>query len=148
MFFVQQESKMGFGSKDEWCGSAVKYSMFLSNFIIFVSNPMFFEVFFSYFRDNTIYWFSICSFSFNIFNHTNRTELLADRGHCAGGHIGLYSVRQVVHQRNLGHQHVHRGRVRIDRHGHSAIIPVVFGMCRCRQGSQVHAANGKQNYLG
>jgi len=28
---------MGFGSKDEWCGSIVKYSMFLSNFIIFVS---------------------------------------------------------------------------------------------------------------
>ncbi|XP_025421097.1 CD151 antigen [Sipha flava] len=27
---------MGFGSKDEWCGSAVKYSMFLSNFIIFI----------------------------------------------------------------------------------------------------------------
>lgn len=35
---------MGFGSKDEWCGSAVKYSMFLSNFIIFVSIPMFFEI--------------------------------------------------------------------------------------------------------
>ncbi|CAI6364532.1 unnamed protein product [Macrosiphum euphorbiae] len=27
---------MGFGSKDEWCGSIVKYSMFLSNFIIFI----------------------------------------------------------------------------------------------------------------
>jgi len=32
---------MGFGSKDEWCGSIVKYSMFLSNFIIFVSSALF-----------------------------------------------------------------------------------------------------------
>ncbi|XP_026821393.1 CD151 antigen isoform X1 [Rhopalosiphum maidis] len=30
------ESKMGFGSKDEWCGTIVKYSMFLSNFVIFI----------------------------------------------------------------------------------------------------------------
>lgn len=32
---------MGFGSKDEWCGTIVKYSMFLSNFIIFVSYALF-----------------------------------------------------------------------------------------------------------
>lgn len=41
--YIKQESKMGFGSKDEWCGTVVKYSMFLSNFIIFVSTVLFFS---------------------------------------------------------------------------------------------------------
>jgi len=69
------------------------------------------------------------------------------RRHRVGGYIGVHAVRQVVHQRAVGHQPVHRRRLHSDRDGRFAVVPVVPGMCGRRQGSQMHAFNVFHNIV-
>jgi len=71
--------------------------------------------------------------------------LFADWRHRIGGHISVYAVRQVFHQRAIGHQLVHRSRVYFNRGGHFAVTSVIFGMRWSRQRSQVHASDGMKN---
>lgn len=116
---------MGVGGRNDFCGQLVKYGMFISNLVIFVST---FPEFIRFIEP-------VNKLVLTPANIDRRCNCL-----CVGTH---YARRPKFPQRAARHEPVLRSRLRSRHHFGAGVSAVFLRLLRGSAGDQVHALDGK-----
>lgn len=112
---------MGYGQEMDGCGKFMKFSMFVANFIIFVSETVFYNTF------RMLISCFICK---------------GWRLHCTGfGHLDTGG--QIVCHRATGYKSVSRRRLYPCSNRGCCVSCLISGVCRFRSRSSMYATYGK-----
>lgn len=139
---------MGVSGNDSCCSQLVKYGMFISNLIIFVSKKLHFA--FSFFNLLSFALLPLqCRKVIAMLRQTgsNPRSFLTDwRCNCICDWFN-YTRGSQLPKWAIGHESLFGCRICARHHLSSSVSLVVLRMLRCSQGNQMHAANGMWNSL-